>query len=90
MVGNRDGSQPPVAGRLQQNLDRVKNLIHFGVGYFWEVPVRLVVLPEYFMQGVGTPGKGEWKILQDFLKNPEDVAGTQAKLEADAAAAYGN
>jgi hypothetical protein len=44
---------------IQQNLDRVKNMIHFGVGYFWEVPVRLVVLPEYFMQGVGTPGKGE-------------------------------
>ncbi|KEG41892.1 ABC transporter substrate-binding protein [Streptomyces griseorubens] len=38
----------------------------------------------------GTPGKGEWKALQDFLKNPADVAGTQAKLEADAAAAYGN
>jgi alpha-glucoside transport system substrate-binding protein len=38
----------------------------------------------------GTPGKGEWKILQDFLKNPKDVAGAQAKLEADAAAAYGN
>ncbi|MEU7471689.1 ABC transporter substrate-binding protein [Streptomyces sp. NPDC044984] len=38
----------------------------------------------------GTPGKGEWKALQDFLKNPKDVAGTQAKLEADAAAAYGN
>ncbi|MFE6624691.1 ABC transporter substrate-binding protein [Streptomyces sp. NPDC057740] len=38
----------------------------------------------------GTPGKGEWKALQDFLKNPSDVAGTQAKLEADAAAAYGN
>ncbi|WP_217143117.1 ABC transporter substrate-binding protein [Streptomyces sp. AC627_RSS907] len=37
----------------------------------------------------GTPGKGEWKTLQDFLKNPKDVAGTQAKLEADAAAAYG-
>lgn len=37
----------------------------------------------------GTPGKGEWKILQDFLKNPKDVAGTQAKLEAAAAAAYG-
>ncbi|AVH58437.1 carbohydrate ABC transporter substrate-binding protein [Streptomyces dengpaensis] len=36
----------------------------------------------------GTPGKGEWKALQDFLKNPKDVAGTQAKLEADAAAAY--
>ncbi|MFE9172558.1 ABC transporter substrate-binding protein [Streptomyces kebangsaanensis] len=37
----------------------------------------------------GTPGKGEWKALQDFLKNPGDVAGTQAKLEKDAAAAYG-
>ncbi|GGY07412.1 sugar ABC transporter substrate-binding protein [Streptomyces anandii JCM 4720] len=38
----------------------------------------------------GTPGKGEWKDLQDFLKNPSDVAGTQAKLEKDAAAAYGS
>lgn len=38
----------------------------------------------------GTPGKGEWKALQDFLKNPKDVAGAQAKLEADAAAAYGS
>ncbi|MGW2709684.1 ABC transporter substrate-binding protein [Streptomyces sp. NPDC001356] len=38
----------------------------------------------------GTPGKGEWKDLQDFLKNPKDVAGAQAKLEKDAAAAYGN
>jgi alpha-glucoside transport system substrate-binding protein len=37
----------------------------------------------------GTPGKGEWKDLQDFLKNPQNVAGTQAKLEADASAAYG-
>jgi alpha-glucoside transport system substrate-binding protein len=37
----------------------------------------------------GTPGKGEWKALQDFLKNPKDVAGAQRKLEADAAAAYG-
>ncbi|MFF0166570.1 ABC transporter substrate-binding protein [Streptomyces prasinus] len=38
----------------------------------------------------GTPGKGEWKALQDFLKNPKDVAGTQRQLEADASAAYGN
>ncbi|MEU8622861.1 ABC transporter substrate-binding protein [Streptomyces sp. NPDC048623] len=36
----------------------------------------------------GTPGKGEWKTLQDFLKNPKDVAGAQARLEADAAKAY--
>lgn len=38
----------------------------------------------------GTPGAGEWKALQDFLANPSDVAGTQARLEADAAKAYGN
>ncbi|MEU9623940.1 ABC transporter substrate-binding protein [Streptomyces sp. NPDC087228] len=36
----------------------------------------------------GTPGKGEWKTLQDFLKNPKDITGTQAKLESDAAKAY--
>ncbi|MEU3075120.1 ABC transporter substrate-binding protein [Streptomyces laurentii] len=36
----------------------------------------------------GTPGKGEWKVLQDFLKNPKDVAGAQAALEAEAAKAY--
>ncbi|MFI9624992.1 ABC transporter substrate-binding protein [Streptomyces sp. NPDC052042] len=36
----------------------------------------------------GTPGKGEWKILQDFLKNPKDIAGTQARLESEAAKAY--
>lgn len=36
----------------------------------------------------GTPGKGEWKILQDFLKDPKDIAGAQAKLESEAAKAY--
>ncbi len=36
----------------------------------------------------GTPGKGEWKALQDFLKNPKDVAGAQQRLESDAAKAY--
>lgn len=36
----------------------------------------------------GTPGKGEWKALQDFLKNPKDVKGAQQRLEADAAKAY--
>lgn len=35
-----------------------------------------------------TEGKGEWKDLQDFLSNPSDVKGTQAKLEADAKKAY--
>lgn len=36
----------------------------------------------------GTKGEGEWKALQDFLKNPKDVAGTQRALEASAAKAY--
>ncbi|RII19842.1 Multiple sugar-binding protein precursor [Streptomyces sp. YIM 130001] len=38
----------------------------------------------------GTPGKGEWKALQDFLKNPKDVAGAQKQLEDAAAKAYKN
>ena len=37
----------------------------------------------------GTPGQGEWKILQDFASNPSDVSGTASKLEAAAARAYG-
>ncbi|MEU1677194.1 extracellular solute-binding protein [Streptomyces roseifaciens] len=36
----------------------------------------------------GKPGQGEWKHLQDFLKNPGDVAGTQQRLESDAAKAF--
>jgi alpha-glucoside transport system substrate-binding protein len=37
----------------------------------------------------GTAGQGEWKILQDFLENPEDVDGTASKLETAAARAFG-
>ena len=36
----------------------------------------------------GTPGQGEWKILQDFLKNPDDVQGTAQALEAAAKKAF--
>ncbi|GIH25703.1 sugar ABC transporter substrate-binding protein [Acrocarpospora phusangensis] len=36
----------------------------------------------------GTDGKGEWKHLQDFLRDPADIKGTQEKLEADAAKSY--
>jgi alpha-glucoside transport system substrate-binding protein len=36
----------------------------------------------------GTVGKGEWKDLQDFLKNPTNVSGTAAQLEKDAKAAF--
>ncbi|WP_275464459.1 ABC transporter substrate-binding protein [Streptomyces noursei] len=38
----------------------------------------------------GKPGQGEWKDLQDFLKDPKDVAGTQQRLERDAAKSFGH
>ncbi len=37
----------------------------------------------------GTVGQGEWKDLQDFLKNPSNVKGTQQALQKAAAKAYG-
>lgn len=36
----------------------------------------------------GTPGQGEWKILQDFLSDPSDVDGTASALEKSAAKAF--
>ncbi|WP_155056457.1 ABC transporter substrate-binding protein [Streptomyces blattellae] len=38
----------------------------------------------------GTKGAGEWKILQDFLRDPSDPKATAAELEDAAAKAYGN
>ncbi|MFJ6409628.1 ABC transporter substrate-binding protein [Streptomyces hydrogenans] len=38
----------------------------------------------------GTKGAGEWKLLQDFLRDPSDPKRTAAALEAAAAKAYGN
>ncbi|MFH9552998.1 ABC transporter substrate-binding protein [Streptomyces sp. NPDC017435] len=36
----------------------------------------------------GTKGAGEWKILQDFLRDPADPKATAAQLESAAAKAY--
>ncbi|MBB2909900.1 alpha-glucoside transport system substrate-binding protein [Streptosporangium becharense] len=36
----------------------------------------------------GTDGKGEWKLLQDFLRDPSDVKGVQQKLEDEAKKAW--
>jgi hypothetical protein len=36
----------------------------------------------------GTVGQGEFKIFQDFLKNPSDVNGVASSLEDSAAKAY--
>jgi ABC-type glycerol-3-phosphate transport system substrate-binding protein len=38
----------------------------------------------------GTAGQGMWRILQDFLENPDDIEQTQQQLEEAAADAYGN
>ena len=35
-----------------------------------------------------TVGQGEFKIFQDFVKNPKNVNGIAAALEKSAAAAY--
>jgi ABC-type glycerol-3-phosphate transport system substrate-binding protein len=37
----------------------------------------------------GTVGQGEWKIMTDFLRDPQNIKGTQQALEAAAAKAYG-
>jgi len=63
---------------IEQNLERVCNMIDFGVGYFWELPVRLVVLPEYFLQGVTTPGKGEHDI-DSFMKKAITLDGPEMR-----------
>jgi len=73
---------------IKANLDRVCQLIDFGVGYFWEVPVRLAVLPEYFLQGVTTPGKGEHGI-QEFLNKAIKVPGPEIDVLAAKAKEYG-
>ena len=73
---------------IEENLDRVCNMIDFGVGYFWEIPVRLIVLPEYFMQGVTTPGKGEHGI-ESFMKKAVTIPGPEMDRLGEKAKEYG-
>lgn len=73
---------------IEVNLDRVSQLIDFGVGYFWEVPVRLVVLPEYFLQGVTTPGKGEDGLAQ-FMQKAIRLDGPEFQALGAKAKEYG-
>ncbi|MYE48133.1 MAG: nitrilase, partial [Gammaproteobacteria bacterium] len=75
-------------GDIERNLDRVLNMIDFGVGYFWELPVKLVVLPEYFLQGVTTPGKGEHGI-EGFMKKAITFDGPEMRALGDKAREYG-
>ncbi|MEU1406514.1 extracellular solute-binding protein [Streptomyces sp. NPDC005728] len=79
---NKNVPDSAYPNKVQQTI--AKALIASGDGFRFDMSDQA---PQAFG---GTPGKGEWKDLQDFLKNPKAVAGTQAKLEKDAAAAYGN
>ena len=63
---------------IRRNLDRALDMVDFGVGYYWEVPVRLAVFPEYFLQGVTTPGKGEHG-LEDFMKKAITFEGDEIR-----------
>ncbi len=71
-----------------QNLERYCKLIDFGVGYFYELPVRLVVFPEYFLQGVTTPGKGE-DALEAFMKKAITIPGPELDVLGEKAKEYG-
>ncbi len=73
---------------IRKNLDRALNMIDFGVGYFWELPVKLAVFPEYFMQGVTTPGKGEHGI-DGFMKKAITLDGPEMQRLGDKAREYG-
>ena len=73
---------------IKLNVDRVCNMIDFGVGYCWELPVRLAVLPEYFMQGVTTPGKGEHGI-ESFMNKAITIPGPEMDMLGRKAQEYG-
>ncbi|MEE2781951.1 MAG: nitrilase-related carbon-nitrogen hydrolase [Pseudomonadota bacterium] len=72
---------------IKRNLERSINLIDFGAGYHWELPTRLVVFPEYFLQGVTTPGKGEHGI-DEFMKKAIEIDGPEMKALGAAAKEY--
>jgi len=72
---------------IKQNLERVCNMIDFGVGYHWELPARLIVLPEYFLQGVTTPGKGEHGI-DSFMKKAIELDGPEMQRLGEKAKEY--
>ena len=72
---------------IEKNLTRVCNMIDFGAGYFWELPARLVALPEYFLQGVTTPGKGEHGI-EAFMKKAITLDGPEMRRLGEKAKEY--
>lgn len=72
----------PAAYRDDTTRGIAKNLIAAGDDFRFDLSDQA---PAAFG---GTKGEGMWRDLQDFLRNPTDIAGAQGKLETDAAKAY--
>jgi predicted amidohydrolase len=70
---------------IKKNLTRALEMIDFTAGYYWEFPCKLIALPEYFLQGVTTSGKGEKKKKQrmgvaiEIPSKEIDILGQKAK-----------
>lgn len=73
---------------IRRNLDRAIELIDYTAGYYWEWPCKLITFPEYFLQGVPTPGKGEWK-RSAFLDVAVEIPGEEIQVLCDKAKEYG-
>jgi len=72
---------------IKKNLDRYVELIDYTAGYYWEWTCRLIAFPEYFLQGVTTPGKGEKK-RSNFLDVGIEVPGEETEVLAKKAKEY--
>jgi predicted amidohydrolase len=73
---------------IKKNLERYKELIDYTVGYYWEYPCKLIAFPEYFLQGVTTPGKGEKK-RGAFLDVAIEIPGKEIEELGNKAKEYG-
>jgi predicted amidohydrolase len=75
-------------GDIMKNLDRYNELIDYTVGFYWEGPCKLIAFPEYFLQGVTTPGKGE-KRREQFLDVAIEIPGEETAILGEKAKEYG-
>ena len=73
---------------IKKNLDRCTELIDYAAGYYWEWPCRLIAFPEYFLQGVTTPGKGEKKRSQ-FMDVAIEIPSEETRVLGEKAKEYG-
>ena len=73
---------------IQKNLKRYEELIDYAAGYYWEYPCKLICFPEYFLQGVTTPGKGEKK-RGGFMDVAVEIPGEEIEALGRKAKEYG-